>query len=343
MVRCRCCGAAAVTEFAALRKHKQLWLDVEAEVVFAYGAQEGLRHIADRVGRQLGWPVSASTIQQRVHMFTAALEQWQARPIVQAPDVLMIDGIWFTMTEPTGEWRRDRKGRRRPVERKVKRVALIALGLWSETGRREIVDFEIAPGEDEDSYLVLLNRLHLRGVTEARVPLIVSDGSGGLCAAIETVHPTVARQRCVFHKLKNLNDNLRDTGHRKAILQAAAWISEATTRQEAHQRLHQFAAQWQKLEPEAVASLETDFDASIAYLGPLAVRDARRYRTTNAVEGGVMRTVRRTFDRAGAFRSLAGAAAAVFLSVARLNAGHADQPWSHRTQYVITELYTEKP
>ena len=38
MVRCLECGASANIEFAALRKHKQLWLDVEAEILFAYGA-----------------------------------------------------------------------------------------------------------------------------------------------------------------------------------------------------------------------------------------------------------------------------------------------------------------
>jgi len=45
-----------------LAKHQQLWLDVDEEALFAYGTEEGLRHIADRVGRALGWPVSGGCI-----------------------------------------------------------------------------------------------------------------------------------------------------------------------------------------------------------------------------------------------------------------------------------------
>jgi len=343
MVRCLQCGAAANIEFAALRKHKQLWLDVEAEVLFAYGAEEGLRHIAQRVGKQLGWPVSASTIQARVHSFSEALAQWRNSTIADPPDVLMLDGIWFTAMAPTGEYTTDRQGRQRPVMQRVKRVAIIALGLWSDSGRKQIVDFEIVDSEEESNCLPLLNRLHLRGVTDAHLQLIVSDGAGGLCAAIETVYPTTARQRCVFHKLKNVGDSLRDKGSRKAILEAACWIYESADARQAHERLERFAEDWQAVEPEAVASLRTDFDASIAYLRPLNVKHPRRYRTTNAMEGGVMRPLRRNLDRATAYHSDTGANVAIFLAIARLNAKQRGKPWVHETDDLITMLYNAGP
>jgi transposase-like protein len=255
----------------------------------------------------------------------------------------MVDGIWFTVMEPTGQQSTDRKGRRRAVQRRVKRVAIIALGLWSESGRRQILDFAIADSEAEDSCLPLLNRLHLRGVTEAHLELIVSDGGGGLCAAIETVYPTVARQRCVFHKLRNVGENLCDHNHRKEMLRAAAWIYEAGSPQEAYERVEQFAASWQSREPEAVVSLLTDFDASIAYLGAVGLTDPRRYRTTNAVEGGVMRPLRRTLARATAFRSATGADIGVFLTVARLNAHRRKRPWVCEAKNLITKLYKRRP
>jgi len=343
MVRCMTCGASANIEFAALRKQKRLWLDVESEVLFAYGAEEGLRHIAERVGRQLGWPVSASTIQDRVHGFAEALAQWRNSPIDDPPDVLMLDGIWFTATEPTGEYTTDRQGRQRPVRRPVKRVAIIALGLWSDSGRKQIIDFEIADSEEEDNCLALLNRLHLRGATDAALRLIVSDGAGGICAAIETVYPTVARQRCVFHKLKNVGDNLRDKGHRKAILEAACWIYESEDVRKAHERLERFAEDWQTLEPEAVASLRADFDASIAYLGPVNIKQPIRYRTTNAMEGGVMRPLRRNLDRAVAFHSETGADVAMFLAISRLNASQRGKPWMHEADDLITMLHNAWP
>lgn len=339
MLECRVCGGSADIEFAALPKHKHLWLDIDEEVLFSYGAQEALRHIAERVGRQMGWPVSASSVQRRVHALGSALAEWRERACPEPPDVLMVDGIWFTVLQPTKERFVDSTGRNRPQQRKVKRVAIIALGLWSTTEQREILDFEIADAEDEDTVVALLNRLHLRGITEAHVKLIASDGAGGIAAAIETVYPTVARQRCVFHKLKNVGDKLQDKTHRRPILEAAAWIYEANTVKEAEARLEQFTTQWRSKEPEAVASLHLDFDASVAYLLPLDIQDPRRYRTTNHIEGGVQRRLRVTLDHATAFHSTTGAEAAFFLAILRLNTHQRGQPWVRQTTGLLEKLY----
>ena len=339
MLECRVCGASADIEFAALPKHKHLWLDIDEEVLFSYGAEEGLRHIAERVGKQLGWPVSPSSVQRRVHALGSALGEWRKRQWEAPPDVLMVDGIWFTALRPTGERIVDARGRNRPQQRKVKRVAIIVLGLWSTTGNTEILDFETADGEDEDTVTELLTRLHLRGVTEAHVQLIVSDGAGGITAAIETVYPTVARQRCVFHKLKNVGDKLQDKTHRRLILQAAAWIYEANTVEEAQARLKQFTAEWEPTEPGAVASLHLDFAASVAYLRPSTLRDPCRFRTTNSIEGGVQRRLRVTINRATAFHSQTGADAAFFLAVLRINIHQRHHPWVKEPPGLLEKLY----
>jgi transposase-like protein len=343
MLECKLCGASADIEFAVLPKHKQLWLDVDEEVIFAYGTEEGLRHIAERVGRQLGWPLSPDSVKRRVHSMATALAKWRQRPIDDPPDVLMIDGIWFTGMAETGRYFTDRKGRRRPRYRKVKRVAIVALGLWSHRGHKEVLDFEIADSEAEDNCLELLNRLHLRGATEPTVQLIVSDGGGGICAAIETAYPTVARQRCVFHKLRNLGDNVRDDAHRKPILSDAAWIYEAPSIADARGRARDFVNQWQEREPDAIASLLTDFDASIAYLRPLTIREPQQYRTTNAMEGGIMRPLRKKLDHATAFRSEKGANAGLLLTILRLNARQDGTPWVFEVQDIITMLYNGNP
>jgi len=305
-----------------------MWIDVDLAVLFAYGAEEGFRHIAEDVGRQLGWPLSPSTVQDRVHEFVGILERWRQEPIADPPDVVMLDGIWFSVAVPTGEYTTDRSGRQRPVTKQVKRVAIVALGVWSESGCKQILDFELADAEDEGSCVRLLDRLHMRGVTDGHVKIIVSDGAGGICAAIETVYPTVPRQRCVFHKLKNVGDNLRDKSHRKDALHEASGIYKARNTREARQRLDRFVANWNASEPEAVASLLADFDASITFMDLPDLKDARRYRTTNLMEGGVMRPLRRTIRRATAFRSERGAQVAIFLAVAHLNATQRGTPWA---------------
>ena len=133
----------------------------------------------------------------------------------------MIDGLWFTAVLPTEGRFTDRGGRNRPRVKKVKRVALVVLGLWSKTGRQEVPDLEIAVGEDEATVVRLLNRLHDRGVTEAQVKLIASDGAEGIMAAVETVYPTVVRQRCTGRKLDNVWDHVRPREHRAELMPAA--------------------------------------------------------------------------------------------------------------------------
>lgn len=327
MLRCTQCGAAADVEFSAFRKHKHLWLDVDAEAIFCYGQAGGTRRIAEQVSRQLGWPIGHSSVARRVQEAVEHVKDWQHETVEDPPDVLMIDGIWFSVQEPTKERYTDSRGRSRPITESRKRVAIVALGLWSEDDRKRILDFHIADGESEEECLKLLNRLHLRGVTEDHLELIVSDGAGGICAAIETVYPTVSRQRCIFHKLRNTADAVTDEKVRGELLSEAAWIYGADTKAQAHRRLEQFAEQWSLREPEAVATLRRDFEASVAYLGDLELTAPERYRTTNALEGGVMRQLREVFDLARGFGSETGAKAALFLAIHRLNTTWANRPW----------------
>lgn len=327
MLRCIRCGAAADVEFSAFRKHKHLWLDVDAEALLCYGQAGGTRRIAEQVSRQLGWPIGHSSIARRVVEVVEHLDNWRDQPLEDPPDVLMVDGIWFTVQEPKKDRCTDSMGRSRPVTEQVKRVAIVAMGLWSAQDRRKILDFQIAEGESEDECLTLLNRLHLQGVTEDDLELIASDGAGGICAAIETVYPTVARQRCIFHKLRNTADALSDRRHQADVLQQAAWIYKADTKAQARKRLNEFAEKWQSQEPEAIETLRTDFDASVAYLGELKLTDPGRYRTTNAIEGGVMRQLRQMLDVARGFGSETGAKAALFLTIKRLNTNWSNRPW----------------
>lgn len=328
MLECQVCRGSAAVEFAALAKHQQLWLDVDSEVLFAYGTEEGLRHIADRVGQALGWPVSASSIQRRVHRVQSSLEAWRQEPITDPPDALMVDGLWFTAVLPTPERYRDGGGRQRPKTRKVKRVALVVLGLWAKTERQEILDFEIADSEDEATVVKLLNRVHARGATEAHLKLIGSDGSDGILAAITTAYPTVTRQRCIFHKLDNVCGYVRDRANRPALMQEAAAIYDADHLDQAQARRDAWVGRWIATETAAVACLVADFEATVGFLRADHLLHPRRFRTINAIEGGVMRPLRKKADHATAFHSYAGPEIALFLCARRLNARQHKRPWS---------------
>lgn len=343
MVECTCCEASADIDFNALPKHKRFWLDINEQVLLDYGFDAGLRQIAQRLALRLGSSPSPATIQRRVHAAKEALQAWRQASVEGTYDVLMIDGIWFKSMEETGETARDSLNRQYPKQSCEDRVAIVVLGICSETTDRQILDFEIAAAENEDDCTRLLNRLHCCGVTEDDVKLIVSDGAGGICAAIETVYPTVDHQRCIFHKLKNVRDNLEDNDHQKAILDEASKIYEAESVKQAVQRLQKFVSSWEDSEPDAVASLQKDFDASITYLHHSQVEDARRFRTTNHIEGGVMSPLRDRLDRATVFRSPCGAQVVFFLAIMRLNANRRDEAWGLEAKEHIKTLYTSDP
>jgi len=81
---------------------------------------------------------------------------------------------------PTGKKKKDSSGRIRQMKKRADRVVIVAIGIWTRSGRREILDWHIASSESEDAYLHLLDRLYERGITvEAGLKLIVHDGCGG--------------------------------------------------------------------------------------------------------------------------------------------------------------------
>jgi putative transposase len=67
----------------------------------------------------------------------------------------------------------------------VKLVVLVAMGI-TEDGRKEVIDFSIAPGESQGAWEAFLTDLYRRGLTEEGLELIVTDGGKGLLAALPT-------------------------------------------------------------------------------------------------------------------------------------------------------------
>jgi hypothetical protein len=57
---------------------------------------------------------------------------------------------WVTLLRPNGEVRRDRKGRLRPVKGRVKVPILIAMGLWPESDRCEILLWRLGESESAE-------------------------------------------------------------------------------------------------------------------------------------------------------------------------------------------------
>ena len=156
------------------------------------------------------------------------------------------------------------------------------LAAWGVAGDGKKILLHLAPGTKEDtaSCREFFQDLRRRGLAD---PLLVaSDGAPGLIRAIEECFPRSLRQRCLAHKMRNLQSKVPEDRWPEFKARAAACYqaaSPALARMLREDITATFAADL----PSAVACFEDDFDACIAHLRfPIAHR--RMIRTTNLLE-----------------------------------------------------------
>ena len=93
--------------------------------------------------------------------------------------------------------------------------------------------------------------------------------------------------------------------------------------------------------PKTVATLERDFEQTIAYFR-LEGLPRELIRSTSLLER-TNRELRRKFRQACCFGSLKGARVAIYLQVQRLNAHWADQPWSEVSHALYLDFLALNP
>jgi putative transposase len=347
MLECQQCGHDVICHFTILEKYERFWLDLDQDVVLGSGLCESLRHLSERWSEAVGSSIGLRTLGERINQIAPVLEQAHRTPITQVPAVIQFDGIWLRLQIPKGVVKTDRRGRRRQQHKGKRMVLLVALGLWTDgSGRREILDWELADGETQPDWQRLLDRLWERGVRpEAGLQAVIRDGKGELGAAVAQVYGTrVIEQRCVFHKLRNVADKAREDlsgeaerEERKQLLEQASAIYQAETAAQARERLHTVVNTWREQAPKAVATLQRDFEQTIAFyaLGGIA---RELVRTTSLLER-TNRELRRKFRQACCFSSRRGADVAIYLQVQRLHARWTKTSWAQTARSLSLAFY----
>jgi transposase-like protein len=160
------------------------------------------------------------------------------------------------------------------------REAVLAAWAILADGKKALL--HLAPGTKEDtaSCKEFFQDLRRRGLPD---PLLaVSDGAPGLIRAIEECLPRTVRQRCLAHKMRNLQSKVPEDQWPELKARAAACYQAASP---ALARLlrDDIVATYGRDLPSAAACLQDDFEACIAHLRfPLGHR--RAIRTTNLLE-----------------------------------------------------------
>ena len=238
------------------------------------------RSIARVAQEALGGTVSHTTVAGWVQETYDEVLRWLNRPVPADIRYIVLDGLWVSVKRETAR----------------KEVILVAMGITS-TGKREVLDVLPAPSESAAHWGTLLARLRGRGLDPAQVRLAITDGNEGVIAALGAEMPTVPRQRCVVHKVRNV------VGHASLQLKSvapkeASAIWKAPNKSEARVRAAAFIAKYKEIAPKLAAIVEDDFEATLTFFD----LDANLWRTmcsSNVVER-INREMRRKFDDMGA-------------------------------------------
>jgi putative transposase len=235
------------------------------------------RKVATALLPVLGEPVSATTVSRVAKSLDTAVVAFHRRAIKRQYRFLIFDGVVLKRKTGAGS---------------VKRVVLVALGITPE-GRKEVIDFSIAPGESQEAWESFLTDLYRRGLSEDTVEMIVTDGGKGLLAALPMVYPKIPMQRCWAHKSRNVLNYVREADREavKGDLHAIQYVSGI---KKAQMAIGVFARRWQHVYPKAVACLLADEEQLLSFF---QVKDPNLWlqiRTTNAIERRFREVRRRT-------------------------------------------------
>jgi transposase-like protein len=235
------------------------------------------RKVAEALFPVLGERVSASTVSRVGKQLDQVVKTFHRRPLKDQYRVLVLDGVVLSRKSGAGA---------------VRRPVLVVLGIRPD-GKKEIIDFRLAPGESASAWEAFLNDLYRRGLKGEGVELIVTDGGAGLLAALPLVYSQVPLQRCWAHKIRNILDKVRETDQLR-VKRSLHKVMNAEHLVEARQAAKRFIEQWEMVYPKAVRCLRKDLEELLTFLSFKDLSWRKGIRTTNAIERRFLEVRRRT-------------------------------------------------
>jgi transposase-like protein len=258
--------------------------------------------------------VSAATVSAVSKVLDTSVWSFHRRRLAEPYRYLILDGVSVRL---------------RLVGCVQRRMVLCAYGVTRE-GKRELIDFQLAKAEGEDTWYGFLWTLWSRGLRGEFLELIVTDGQAGLIKALGRLWPAVVHQRCWAHKLRNLENKLKAS--QRSCLEEAKLIYQTAHRTEAIRRFRHWKARWQCSAPKAVACVEQDLGELLAFFECPEVH-WKRLRTTNVIER-LFVEVRRRIRTMCAFTTRSSCERILFSVFDRMNthwSRHPLPPFTHNS------------
>jgi putative transposase len=252
-------------------QRREKWLG--ETIITMYNKGFSTRELGDFVERILGDSYSATTISNITEVVREEIEEWHKRPLQKRYSVLYLDGTYLKL-------------RRNDVDNEV---VYVVVGI-TEDGYKEIVHFQVGGKESSLGWKEILINLQNRGLEE--VLLGVFDGLPGLETAFKEVYPKANVQRCVVHKVRNVQHAVRRKDQEK-VMEEIKSIYRANSKEEALQQFESFKRNWIKTYPKVVQSWEEDLPCLLTFFDYPRIIQPLIY-TTNTIERTIKEIKKRT-------------------------------------------------
>jgi transposase-like protein len=171
----------------------------------------------------------------------------------------------------------------------VKEALLCAWGICRD-GRKVLLHLALGNKESTVAWRAFMRDMHKRGLP---VPtMVTSDGAPAVIAVIEELYGDSLRQRCLFHKTKNILAKVPDA-QQPTVKRAVQAIWNAPNRATADLLVQDFIEQFGGELVAATACLQDDLEACLRFLRCPPLHH-KRIRTTNLIERAFAEQRRRT-------------------------------------------------
>jgi hypothetical protein len=187
-----------------IRPYQQIGADVDTQIQRWGSMAVSLRRMHQELKHTYIGSLALRTLNQRLHLLATLDPHREAEDV---PPVVQLDAIWITLLRPNGRVCHDRKGRKRAVAGRLKVPVMIAMVVWPDSDRCEILSWVQGESESAEEWAKFLEALEAQGISDRNgLELIIHDAGLGLCSALQTVWFDAQR---TTNRLERLNRNLR--------------------------------------------------------------------------------------------------------------------------------------
>ena len=211
-----------------------------------------------------GKSISKSSVSDLCKDLDQSVREFKERPLTGNYPFLIVDATYFKVREN---------------HRVISKALMIALA-FNETGRREVVGFELYNCENKENWYDFLMHLQSRGLKG--VQMITSDAHEGILHGIRRVFPEVPWQRCQFHFTKNVVDKAPKKYQAGLRMELSAMF-HSSSEKEVRKKRDSILQDYMEVAPKAMECLDLGFESTMTVCCfPEPIR--RLVRTSNYIE-----------------------------------------------------------